>query len=456
MSIGPEQYPVTNSMVRTKVEYFPQSADYKVKSVWKGSVQGDEIKIDYGQVNAIYKPFICRPAVQPVEGEDVVLFLFRVEGENAYLILHGFQGKITCSTTNEAAGYRSSVKDLLDYDELEGAARVDRLIQLLAGDDAETKASMLRELHNLDMRTYGIKVAPLLTSKDPDIRKNVAGVLGRHRTDGCAQALIDALQDKNPEVREAVVEALWRQDHPGINDALMKLAADENPQVRYEVLFSLSRRECMDALPLYFAGLEDSVPRVRSIAVNAFEWVTCPEAVPRLLQCLADSDPKVRDAVIRVFYVYTRCYEIEPDAAMVSAMQKCLYDENTMVRSGAAHFFNEWGCIVGAANVPGREQIESRLLDMLKSAQRDGELISVNHGLEGVGSERAEPALCKLLTHEDWGVRQSAASALGKVGGPYALSMLEAALRQEQFESARNCFERNIGLIQGRLAVRQP
>jgi HEAT repeat protein len=402
-------------------------AVYKKIEIWKGRYDKDTKTLYYKHTNEKYRPFICRPAVQPVIDEQVILFI-----EKDFAIFAGFQGKIQIDE-EKIPLYRDAIKKFLELDTLSGRKKIFSTIKMIDDNNPYLRESMLRELHEIDNTTYGVEIANLLKHKNVSVRQSAISALIGTKKKEVVPLVIAALKDSDPRVRTDAVTVLWRIDDERITPALMKSFNDESAQVRKGVIFALSRRKSKESIPLYLKALRDVDPLVRAAGVNAFEWVHEPKVIPELLDALKDENERVRSSSVRTLYVYIRCNTIKPNNEIIKSITPLLTDKDGDVRKEAAYFMATVGWR-GYRNMLSDAKIINKLLQIAEGDENYLVRASAIDALGLVATPRAIPILLKSLSDPQFQVRSSAATALANIGDKKVLPYLREALKKEKHD----------------------
>ena len=208
-------------------------------------------------------------------------------------------------------------------------------------------------------------------------------------------------------------------------DALMRLASLKRPEAARVAAFALT----------------DKSPTVRVAAAHAVIWLPSGEARTLLIPMLKDKNEFVRREVAFALGE-TR------DASAVSALVDLLArDKKASARAAAAIAL---GHIGNDAAVPGLSHAISGDGAKKKSKSAEDEFVvrSAVRSLGQIGSRSAVPILIDALQNESNSIdtRREAATALGLIGDPLAISALQTALQANTdpylSEGARLAIER--------------
>ncbi len=283
-------------------------------------------------------------------------------------------------------------------------------------------------------------LGPHLKDENPQVRKGVAGALGRCGGEALP-ALTNAFKDEDADVRKQVtlsLDTVARKDKGAWSAILAILNSglkDPDPKVRLTVVQTLAR--CgPGAVPLLLAALEDEDVKVRANAPAALGALKPearavlpalarrfkaekevpvkqsllqtlgklgPEAVAPLTDALRDDDPGVQLAALKALG------PLGPEArpALAAMKELAVQASNPSVRSLA---------VKAVARVGPEGQ--AAVLDLLRVADTETRLAC----LQILGSQsdkvpkQAVPALVAALTDKEKKVRALAAFVLGKIG----------------------------------------
>lgn len=151
-----------------------------------------------------------------------------------------------------------------------GSAVIERLVILLAHEDAEVRWWAARTL--AETGRYGGRplLEGALSDPDPDVRACAALALGRIGDGAAAPALAARLSDDSAFVSGIASDALSMLGEPAV-EALAEKLEDENAHVRLLAVRALSRIKSQQAIGPLFGALEDSSYLVRHYAEEALE-----------------------------------------------------------------------------------------------------------------------------------------------------------------------------------------
>ena len=246
-----------------------------------------------------------------------------------------------------------------------------------------------------------------LVSERKDVRVWSAYTLGQigPMAASAVEALNVSLADSDPALRRAAAEALGKIADPAAVDGLMNALDDENDQVRQHAAVALGQigPAASAATKKLIVALSDQ--QVRTIAREALIQIG-PDAVDPLVDSLDDDN--IRFDVLVVLRTVdpvktTQQGLAQPTAADLPSLHKVLYDVTRQPadRRAAAAALVTLGddglaVLIEAFEVPELARTAAEAFANADSA--------------------AVSSLVKVLTHQQPGVRASAADALGHMG----------------------------------------
>ncbi|MBX3355850.1 MAG: HEAT repeat domain-containing protein [Phycisphaeraceae bacterium] len=206
-------------------------------------------------------------------GEGGAGELLMAAGEAPHLIarLHGIWG---CGQFLRTA--RATTEDQREAIEFVGGS----LTELLEDEEPEIRAQVAKVLGEAAWMPALEPLIAIATDEDPRVRFFAAGALGRLGSKEAIPALTAILwenQDENPYLRHAASLALARI---GDREALLELAADQFPQVRLGAVLALRRLRD----PALARSLFDPERRVATEAARAIHDMEIDEAFPALIE----------------------------------------------------------------------------------------------------------------------------------------------------------------------------
>jgi HEAT repeat protein len=255
-----------------------------------------------------------------------------------------------------------------------------------------------------------------LAKGDAAAREAAAWGLGSLRSQRAVGPLIGRLADAEPRVRGVAARALGRIGDPRALAPLARALQDPDPRVRELAILGLEMIDDDRVVGALVAALDDSEMGVRAVAVSALAHLEGPRALQALASVAArDPDPHTRGMAISALG------KRGPHGrAAVPGLVELLQDADRGVRNGAARALGEIG----------DRRAVSALADRLGS-EPDAEVRdTLVASLASFASEpEAVDGLLLALRDREWGIRVSAAMALGQVGNPRAVPALLDALR---------------------------
>ncbi|HEX4823208.1 MAG TPA: HEAT repeat domain-containing protein [Candidatus Polarisedimenticolaceae bacterium] len=289
-----------------------------------------------------------------------------------------------------------------------------------------------------------------LTDPDPAVRSQAAIHLGERKAPDGVDQIVPHLNDPELTVRIDFISALGALGDPRAVPAIIPYASDSLSGVRIAACRALGLIGDPRAVPALESALQDPDETIRTVAAKALGNIPGPESMQVLLRtALADESEAIRSHVMKVI-----AERHEKDA--VPKLESALSAESDLVRANAA---------LALANVGDRSSVPAliRALDdpyykvrclaahaLAKLAPGDAEAkqaIVKRLGVETTGMVRVDLAWAAgkagdvshlgvvrtlLIEGQPEDVRAEAALALGQLGGPSDVPILERALADKK------------------------
>ncbi|MDI6874331.1 MAG: HEAT repeat domain-containing protein [Actinomycetota bacterium] len=238
--------------------------------------------------------------------------------------------------------------------------------------------------------------------------------LGRHAVPPLV-ALIRSCSDE--VLRERAVRALGRIRDPSTFRVMAEAIQDIHPLVRKAAAWSLGQAGRRKAVEPLIAALKDPDDEVRKEVAEALLRIGTPALYP-LVSALKEGDPEIKGRVAEVIGLFYQSPDMEPlvHAFVLSALK----DGDTWSRARMAALLGE----IGEAWAV-KPLIEALYFFNVREA--------AGKALLKIG----EPALGPLmdaLKHHHIPVRKAAAELLGRMGDERAVSALQSALKDRDWE----------------------
>ncbi len=160
-----------------------------------------------------------------------------------------------------------------------------------------------------------------LKNPDPKVRKRIAPVLKKIKSDEALKLLITLFKDKEPAVRHSAVEAAGEMNNPNLQHYLVKSLDDPDSYVRVEAAWALDRLGWKPA---------NGEEKVRYLMVKE-RWTDLVQmrerAIPTLIRGLSDQNPGTR----------VKCTEVlkAMGNAGYSAINEALRSDDPAIKKGA-------------------------------------------------------------------------------------------------------------------------
>jgi HEAT repeat protein len=271
-------------------------------------------------------------------------------------------------------------------------------------------------------------------------------------TDAAVAALCEAVTgNSDARVRLRAAFALWKIASPAAVAALGE-ALEKDPEVAVRLRATYALRQARSpaaAAPLARALLDDSDARVRGRAALSLQLLGNAEAAPALAQALSDPDPAVRHHAAHSLQWVTSKPEVaeavRTDPRIEEATMGTLRDDSDSVRAQACRALRHVGSpravppLLHAAQGAGKmtafqvvetlcaigdERAAPFLLEQLPTHSLR---VSVMFALGRLRYQAAVPALLAIVEDRSDSYGGVAAEALGQIGDPAALPVLERA-----------------------------
>jgi len=297
-----------------------------------------------------------------------------------------------------------------------------------------------------------------LSSEVPEVRAESARSIARKNLVGAIPDILILLEDPLPEPRQSAVDALSElglKDRSSIKPVLHDLIKGERPVAKrgaIEIAGNMLLEEELHSISL---ALNSPSPGVRQAAAEAMGRLRCEEAMEGLLAALTDEEPQVRAAAINALSTID-----SPPARR--AMEKALDDQDGWVANLAVEALRKNRCtsavpalleivkqnengllVISALEALAELDPDSALEyanDLVKDVDVDIALAALKVVLAaGGGAGRA--VLEKLLDHDHWHVRLTAARHLGGFSATEAKTALKRRLDEETDPLVRKALE---------------
>ena len=281
-------------------------------------------------------------------------------------------------------------------------------------------------------------IKPLFTTLHngmPSVRSFAVEVLGRIGDASVVEPLIGALRDESKEVREAASTALteilpdWPRSEAAkrqVPEFITALQLYEDSGLRACAVYTLGQIGDKRAVNPLIKGLRDQDARIRVASAEVLDeiapdWPQSEVAkaqVPQFISALKSKDSDVRRTVIKVLGKIGDVRILEPVTMVLS-------DQDPYVRFAAVKVLIKLG-------TPAIESLITALRNG-NSAVRQGaaealETIDSDWCDSDVARRQVPEFISALQGGREVGVRKVAATTLGKIGDPRALSTLAIAL----------------------------
>ena len=281
------------------------------------------------------------------------------------------------------------------------------LIEALNDKYSAVRAQSAKVLGKLKNRAAVDRLINTLNDHDRTVREAAAVALGELHDERAIDPLIEAMNDNNQKVRRAVLMSLKQYDDPRIADVLLGVLHDSSEPLILRGAAITPDERAIETLILFLEEPDKNIPVYAANALGMIRDKRAVEPLIKIFQSEADGFMKVRGGTES-----TR-------AADVSGSMK--YRGNTQLMRAAAEALGRIG---------GEEAI-SVLSAVVDTSGNDFLKSTAIKALGLTRDERAIPVLSKMLSDENLGVRMSSISAIGEIGDPAALNVLEPVLNSD-------------------------
>jgi HEAT repeat protein len=355
-----------------------------------------------------------------------------------------------------------------------GAEVTAGLVQRLSAEDnAGARNSAIEALVQLGSASVG-PLLPLLTTRDPDVRKFAIDILGDIRDISAVPDLIEALRDSDENVRVAAAEALGKlRDRRAVDPLIACLSTYDQSWLDYAAAEALGEIGDERALGPLLAALGRS--SLREPVLEALGKIGNLNTLNPLIHGLADPLRIVREvSVVALCSIYRKSTEDERPR-IVSAVRTASTDQaldfldelidtsgGELQRSAVAvlGWTGRTSAAVKLFSLLREEELEEPVAQALRSIGQAGVPSLLEHlsddnvlarrvaamVLGDLGRREAEDALLALLDDENGHVRGTAAEALGRLKSATALAPL-VRLLEDEYENVQECAIRALASI---------
>lgn len=277
------------------------------------------------------------------------------------------------------------------------------------------KTAVFRIISDIASQDLVPDLVSRVEGKDPSVRLNIIGLLGRFNRPEVGQALERQLKDKNKMVRKAALEALASQ--PGERDVrlICSLLADPELEVQARAVDLVVKLRHPDTMKHLVPVLKDESEFARRSAVEVLNEIAEPGTIKFLLTALEDGDWWVRsrasDALAKI-----------GGPKVMDAVLQLVGDKNDNIRRSAIEILNQTK--------------DERAVAHLIKATRDNDWWVRERAADALAEIRsldATPALLEMLGGDARSV-PAALRALGKLGNTDVLARLIPMLDRPEKE----------------------
>lgn len=399
----------------------------------------------------------------PEERREAVLLLGRAGEEAVPFLLRALED-------SDWRVRKTTVEALAD---IGGQKVIAGLVQKLsAQDNAGARNSAIEALVRLGSEAVE-PLFPLLSERDPDVRKFVVDVLGDLRDGRAVPYLLDRLKDDDENVRVAAAEALGKIGDKRAVEALIGcLSSYEQGWLDYAAAEALGEIGDERALGPLLSALSRS--SLREPVLEALGKIGNVNTLTPLINGLADPLRIVREvSATALCSIYNKC--LPDDRRRIAASVRTGISDRglnfleELVETSGGELQKAGVTILGwsgrAGAVPKllnllQEETEEAVAQALRNIgasttrflleHLDDENVLVRRTaamvLGDLGRQEAEEALINMLSDENGHVRGAAAEALGRLKSRKAAAAL-VKLLEDEYENVQECAIRALAEI---------
>ena len=267
----------------------------------------------------------------------------------------------------------------------------------------------------------------LIKNKNPEVRQNAVWILGFCGEENTAVPIQSLLEDKNAEVRREAVLALRRLGATQSIPILIEtLKTETNPLVKYDIAKTLGIPGNRSAVfPLITVLKKEKNWYVKSACVEALGHIGSDKAVDTLAQILT-TDGGEDTACTRAKAAWALA---EIGEKSIPLLTNALRDNEEVTRRRAG-----WALV--KIGTPAVKELISSLHDSNKFTRE-----RAAQTLGWIGNNNAVSPLIWALKDKELSVVSAVAWALGKIGDPKALSVLNELINNKDNDLRENAVE---------------
>jgi HEAT repeat protein len=288
---------------------------------------------------------------------------------------------------------------------------VPSLLAVLKREDVKEVWGTIEALDELDAKEAVEPLIGLLTCDDRKTRARAVSALERFG-DPRANKPLEEMAIRDEELGWSATVSLCRINENG-RDATIELLKHKDSRVRRSAAYALSRYKVLKAVGPLVDALGDKAIRE---GVDNFDWIVEQRGVEVAVRAFAMTEPgdTCRRAALREILRYQPPETVE---CLLEALDDRGYEFRRFV-------------IPAAAKVRAKEVVD-RLIEIVKTAEFNGDRFEAAEALGKIGDRRAFDALAGALRDPDSLVRIYAARALVRLGDPRAVTPLLNLLAED-------------------------
>ena len=330
------------------------------------------------------------------------------------------------------------------------------LMPMLSDKDPSVKAAVCWAISQLKPPNSARNLLPLLSDSDPEVRICALSTLGSLGDSSIGESIVRLTYDPDTRVKKSAINSLGQLRYASAGPRLSVLMSDSNPEIRTACALAMKNMSFTPPDSIVGTGLSDSDSRVRAVSAEGMGTSPSASLSPQLIAALKDPNAEVRKNAAASLGQTANSQAIKP-------LMGALYDSSQDVSSSA-------GVALGMIGKQAIEPLKAEFfqaphrikLNIIKaySFMRDAgaqELATLTKYPElreavisALGDTKAEaalPSVINALNDGDEKIRNTAVTALGKIGIP-SIAKLKDAMSSKKL-NVRKGIAKALGLIPG-------
>lgn len=261
-------------------------------------------------------------------------------------------------------------------------------------------------------------------SPSPGVRAAVAQSLCRRPEDRAEALLLRLLDDPEPEVVLTAIDSLAILGRAGAAKAVARFtAAEHDKRLRSRATAALGFLGAAEAVPILFRLLEDTDARVVANAVDALRSLD-----PSREDVIRHVGPLVNHPNNRVRANAILSLQAVEEGRAMASLRAMLASPMRLDRASAAWVVGEVGTVDAV----------KWLVTLINTELEPTVLSAALNALERIERPEARPALTRLFSHPNAGIRAQAVRVFSKTADSSGMRQLEGLLSTEKVQTVRS------------------